>query len=126
MTESEIERLAGAVSMLRPDWPAGSVKRFIMLRPELANRPLRDLALALAWVALDPTSTTPARVLEAGPWWQLLRPDHAATAPTITAPDCPDHPGHPAWNCRTCDTNAIPAPTGWRQPHPTSEKDTTP
>lgn len=119
MTEGEIERLAGAISFLRPDWPAGSIKRFITTRPELAARPLRDLALALTWVALDPTSTTPARVLEAGPWWQILRPETGRdVAPVVTSPECVDHPDHPASACPECLTRAVPAPAGWRTPTP--------
>ena len=114
---AEIERLAGAVAMLRPEWPAGSVKRVIQARPDLANRPLRDLAHALIDVALDPASTTPARVCEPGPWWQL-RAHRGDTAPDIRAPDCPDHPGHPATACRPCTAAAVPAPPGWRADRP--------
>lgn len=112
----ETERLAGAISMLRPDWPAGSVKRFILGRQELAARPMRDLTLALVAVALDPASTSPARVLEAGPWWQLLRGTTQATTPDVGpgrgVPRCQaaGHEHEPAHACRACRAEQIAQP----------------
>lgn len=113
----ETERIAGAVAMLRPDWPAGSVKRYIQGRPELLNRPARDLALALVYVALDPASDTPARVSEAGPWWQILRGQvQAANAPDVGpgrgVERCtqPGHEHEAAHACRACRSEAIARP----------------
>lgn len=63
------DRIAAAVNMLRPDWPAASL-RTLLDKPELRNRPARDVAVALTWVACDPRSQTPARVLLAGVWWR--------------------------------------------------------
>lgn len=68
MNEHEITRIAGAMHVARPDWPAASVATLI--RKNLADRPRRDVFVALAWVASEPNSATPARVLEAGPWWK--------------------------------------------------------
>lgn len=68
MNETEIGRIAAAAAMLRPDWPASSI-RTLLQRPELINRPRRDVAVALTWVACETATKTPARVLEAGPWW---------------------------------------------------------
>lgn len=67
MTPIELHRLAGAVAILRPDWPAASLQTF--LERNLAHRPLRDATVALIACALDPATSTPARVLEPGPWW---------------------------------------------------------
>lgn len=69
MNENERDRIAGAISILRPDWPAASI-RTLLDRPMLRDRPRRDVAVALAWVACESKSQTPARVLESGPWWQ--------------------------------------------------------
>ena len=69
MNEHEIERIACAFGVLRPDWPVPSL-RTLLRRPELANRPRRDVAVALAWVASESATVTPARVLENGPWWR--------------------------------------------------------
>lgn len=88
MTPIELHRLAGAVSCLRPDWPPASVQTFIA--KHFTHRPLRDIAVALAYVAADPDSSTPARVLEAGPWWQAA----ATTDVPTTRNDCPTHPLH--------------------------------
>src|SRR5690606_24893959 len=44
----------------------------------------RDVAVAMAWVAADPESKTPARVLEAGPWWAAT--GHGDNPETPTAP----------------------------------------
>lgn len=69
MNETEIHRIAQAINALRPDWPIGSLATFITSK--LANRARRDVAVALAWIACESESKTPARVLEAGPWWHV-------------------------------------------------------
>jgi len=71
VNEVEIARIAAATNQLRPDWPASSLVT-LLNRPALVNRHRRDVAVALAWVACDSTSKTPARVLEAGPWWNAI------------------------------------------------------
>lgn len=68
MIDHEIDRIAAAMHQLRPDWPAVSIRTLI--HKHLADRPRRDVAVALAWVACEPGTSTPARVLEAGPWWK--------------------------------------------------------
>lgn len=67
MNSIEAERLAHAVNALRPDWPTQSLRTWITAN--LANRAYHDAAVALVWVALDPATHRPARVLENGPWW---------------------------------------------------------
>lgn len=67
MNENEIGRISAAVNALRPDWPTSSVRTLI--ETKLKTRTRRDVAVALTWVACDSTTKTPARVLEAGPWW---------------------------------------------------------
>lgn len=69
MNENERDRIAAAMHQLRPDWPAASI-RTLLDRPQLRDRPRRDVAVALAWVACESSSQTPARVLEAGDWWK--------------------------------------------------------
>lgn len=78
MNENEISRIAAAVSDLRPDWPAASLRTILHL-PELRNRPRRDVAVALVWVACEADTKTPRRVLEAGPWWRAAAADGATT-----------------------------------------------
>lgn len=123
MLNNEIQRTAHAINDLRPDWPISSLTTFIT--KQLANRPYRDVVVALAWVATDtkldgtPASDTPKRVLEAGPWW------NAATAhdgkprgnfPPKAHEQCPRHPGQWADNCGPClapkpwDGADMPAP----------------
>ena len=68
MNEHEIERIASAMHALRPDWPAASLRTLIAKK--LGDRPRRDVTVALAWVACESGTATPARVLEAGPWWK--------------------------------------------------------
>lgn len=68
-TENEAARLAAAINFLRPDWPAPSIRTLIVTRHR--DRPLHDLAVALAYVATDCASRTPARINEPGPWWQV-------------------------------------------------------
>jgi hypothetical protein len=71
MNDHDIDRLACALNVLRPDWPAKSI-RTLLARPQLAGRPLRDVAVAMAWVACEPATSNPGRVLEAGPWWRAV------------------------------------------------------
>lgn len=69
MIDHEIERIAAAINHLRPDWPRTSLIT-LLSKSELRDRPRRDVAVALTWVACEAQSLTPARVLESGPWWQ--------------------------------------------------------
>lgn len=56
---------------LRPDWPVNSL--YTLLTHEVTvKRSYRDVALALAWVATDSETRTPARLHEPGPWWQAV------------------------------------------------------
>lgn len=78
MNENEISRIAAAISDLRPDWPAASI-RSLLNRPELKNKPRRDVAVALVWVACEAETKTPARVIEAGPWWKAAMVESSGT-----------------------------------------------
>lgn len=82
MNEHEIERIAAAMNQLRPDWPTRSLKT-LLSGPKLADRPRRDVTVALAWVACESGTATPARVLEAGPWWRAatIEGNHNAHEP---------------------------------------------
>lgn len=77
MTPNEMDRIAAATNALRPDWPILSIRT--LLAKKLRDRPRRDVAIALTWVACDSESKTPARVLEAGPWWTAGNADASAT-----------------------------------------------
>lgn len=92
MNTGEIDRIAASVNVLRPDWPVTSL-RTLLSRPELASKPRRDVAVALAWVACESVSLTPARVLENGPWWRAAAIESTGIAPknATAATAC--------WNC---------------------------
>ncbi len=90
MNEHEIERIAGAFNVLRPDWPTGQLRT--LLRDKLADRPRRDVMVALSWVAAESGSTSPYRVLEAGPWWKAVG----------LFTDAPKRNPHPEESCTTC------------------------
>jgi hypothetical protein len=77
MNEHEIQRIAAAMHELRPDWPAASIRTVIA--KNLADKPRRDVCVALAWVACETNSATPARVMESGPWWRAAAVDGATT-----------------------------------------------
>jgi hypothetical protein len=99
MNTGEIDRIAAAVNVLRPDWPVKSL-RTLLERPELVHRPRRDVAVALTWVACESVTTTPARVLEAGPWWRAAAVESVGIAPRNP------RPADACWNCgktRTSD-----------------------
>lgn len=111
-TETEIERLAAATNQLRPDWPVQSLRTH--LRTHHANRAYRDLAVALAYIATDPTTLTPARLKEPGPWWRLTE-EQTQTPVGRTIP-CPNHDDQPASRCVRCREEAVPPPPNWRNP----------
>lgn len=72
ITHQQAERIAQAVTTLRPDWLASSVTTLILR--DLTTWPLIDIACGLTYVALDLkpdgswASRTPGRVKEQGPW----------------------------------------------------------
>jgi hypothetical protein len=106
--KTEAARLAAAINALRPEWPAQSLLTFI--GQNLQSRAYRDAVVALAWVAADPQSVTPARVLENGPWWKATQ----AQAGTVSAiaMRCPDHPAECAWDCKPCSEDVADISAG--------------
>ena len=68
MTPAELDRLAHHVNLDRPDWQLTSLRTWIAAN--LAGRPYLDALHAFLDCAADPATKTPARVLEAGPWWR--------------------------------------------------------
>ncbi len=99
ISRDETERLAAMANALRPDWPLKSLTTFIV--NELTRRTYREVAIALAWVATDPATDTPKRMLEAGPWWNASRAQAATVSVVVTR--CGDHPEHPAARCPACE-----------------------
>lgn len=110
LSRTECERLAAAANQLRPDWPTNSVAT--LLWRDHQDRAYRDLAVALAYIATDPQTQTPARLKEAGPWWRLTE-EQTRTPVGRTIP-CPDHPDQPASRCTACRAEATPPPPNWR------------
>ncbi|WP_418061787.1 hypothetical protein [Pimelobacter simplex] len=88
MNEHEAQRIAGAISRARPDWPERQIMTLIEAR--LMDRPRRDVFVALAWVASERTTASPYRVLEAGPWWRAVAVDGTSTprSPFTAATAC--------------------------------------
>ncbi len=99
ISRDETERLAAMANSLRPDWPVKSLVTFIV--NELTRRTYREAAIALAWVATDPATDTPKRMLEAGPWWNASRAQAATVSVVVTR--CGEHPDHPAARCPICE-----------------------
>lgn len=95
MNEIERDRIAAAMHQLRPDWPAASL-RTLLDRPALRDRPRRDVAVALAWIACDAKTQTPGRVTESGPWWQ------AAAIEGSDSGGAPRHTFDPKSSCDEC------------------------
>lgn len=93
MNQADIQRLAAAINALRPDWPTKSLVTF--LAKHLSDRATLDTTVAMAWIAADPKTETPARVLASGPWWQATRP---AGAPTGEQPAAKDDTNR----CKVC------------------------
>jgi hypothetical protein len=90
MTPIEAARISAAIAVIRPDWPERSI-RTLLADPPLSQRIFRDVLVALAYVAADPQTHTPGRILHAGPWWQIGNPEPEPTR-AIRCPDC--HAAH--------------------------------
>lgn len=95
MNEHEAQRIAAAISCARPDWPARQV--LTLISSKLADRPRRDVFVALAWVASETDSATPYRVLESGPWWRAAGADA-----TDSGGGAPRTPFDPKTSCDEC------------------------
>lgn len=94
MNDHEIERIAAAMHELRPDWPTSSVRTLI--KKHLGHKPRRDVCVALAWVACESGTHTPARVLEqTGPWWRAAGVEGDKSA----APRFPSSRDHLCFTC---------------------------
>lgn len=105
MNENEIDRIAAMANALRPDWPVASL-RSLLARPDLAARTRRDVAVALAWVACESTTKTPARVLEAGPWWLATNADGQRGGKSSYDQPCPFHADQ-IQPCPRCKAKAV-------------------
>lgn len=109
MNENEIGRIAAAINQLRPDWPTGSI-RTLLAGPKLKDRPRRDVAVALTWVACETDSKTPARVNEPGPWWKATSAEGGEDqrwAPPKDHQACGKHPGEWRDRCRCCTADKL-------------------
>jgi len=103
-TDNQIERLAAMTNAIRPEWP---VRSLVTLLTKHAARPYRDLAVALAWIATDAQTKTPARLAEAGPWWTATSMTEGQ-GPTQSRMRCADHPEQKAGACPECFKAAVP------------------
>lgn len=90
MIPAEMDRWAGALHIIRPDWPMTSLKTFAT--KNLIPTPYRDALITAVWVAADPTTRSPARMLEDGPWQRAITPIDAKPRPQPYRPDRPDNP----------------------------------
>ncbi len=84
MDKTERQRIAASINALRPDWPIASLETFLDVN--LSMRAYRDVAVALTFVACDPSTRTPKRVLEQGPWWTVSSP--SSSGPPLPPPMC--------------------------------------
>lgn len=99
MNDHEADRIAAAMNQLRPDWPTSSVRTLI--RKHLMERPRRDVAVALAWIACEANTSTPARVIEQGPWWRAVAVE--GSGPTRNTLTLSWADGDPRQTCGICD-----------------------
>lgn len=82
----EAEQIAAAITLIRPDWLKVSL---VTLLAKHQHRPVRDVMLALVWIAYDPDTKAPGRISTDGPWWHIGRLAGAETAdvpPPYTPP----------------------------------------
>ena len=78
MNKREVDLIATAVSIIRPDWLRTSLVTMLGNLPaHLRDRPAKDVHMALLWLAYDPQQETPRLLREAGPWWRAATQAHA-------------------------------------------------
>jgi hypothetical protein len=104
MNDTEIQRLAHAANALRPDWSVASLRTW--LTRSHSHAAYHDVARALAWVATDPSTRTPKRMDEAGPWWPRYATAFHHPPPPRLNERCPTHLGH-LDNCPGCRADQI-------------------
>ena len=103
MEPTQNDRWAAAIHILRPDWPLTSLRSFATSR--LADTPYRDALVMGVWIAADPRTETPARMLQPGPWRQATAdPSDTATQHHPPVTKCP-HGGY-SLACDQCRTRA--------------------
>jgi hypothetical protein len=91
LIQPQIERLAAMANALRPDWPLRSIQTHI--ENNHTHRAYRDLAIALAYVATDSESSTPARLKQPGPWWRASLVGDETPTPPGRCGDCHEFHG---------------------------------
>ena len=114
MTKDEAQRIATAINLIRPDWATASI--VTVIGKDHALRPAKDVGVALMWLALDPTTETPGRLNETGPWWNSARASYTTTTtPTPrdlrTGDEC-DVAGHEGYfrsHCAGCRADRLAA-----------------
>lgn len=85
MNDHEAARIAAAMNAARPDWPLRQLTT-LLKDQRIANRPRRDVFVALAWVASEQNSASPYRVIEAGPWWKAAGIEGSAKVRDVVEP----------------------------------------
>jgi hypothetical protein len=84
MTPAELDRAATIAATIRPDWPIASLKTwFAKWHQTNDHRGYVDTLHAIVACYLDPRTSTPARLSEAGPWWRsapTTEPERKITA----------------------------------------------
>lgn len=109
-SDTELSRLADMAHALRPDWHPRSVRAF--LATSVRTRAYRDVAVALAAIACDSTTTTPGRLEESGPWWAAAVAAGGTSTP-LPGPGSsrrcarPGHEHEPAATCRACRAELV-------------------
>lgn len=107
MNEHEIGRIAAAMNQARPDWPLKQLKT-LLADARMVDRPRRDVFVALAWIASEPNSASPYRVLESGPWWRAAGVEGATTRREVLTP---------AERCGTCSESRDRCERLWMRDH---------
>lgn len=107
LTREQATEIADAIHRLRSRWTTDDLIA-VMLDPRIRDhRNMRDTASALAWLALDIRTQSPARLFAPGQWWNNAKenPDEQ-TAPyyrPLAWDDCHDcgraKAAHPTRDC---------------------------
>ena len=119
MNQNQARAIAKAVSFIRPDWQESSLSSLLTGLPAARrDMPARDVMLALVWLAYDPATKTPGRLIADGPWWHIAdTAAHTQPAPTTSTVQWCDVHGRPyVAVCRYCRDGQPVRPRGGPPP----------
>lgn len=113
LTQSQGQRLAEILKLMRPDWGEQGIVKTLRDANQDAGLPAHDFEHAIRAAAAYATDQapsggyskrTPAFLAQPGKHWESTAPEGA---PKPKLPECEDHAGQDAHTCRSCRADIL-------------------